>query len=71
MGGPGVAWRGLSAISAERRHRPKAPHYFLYAIGIAPPFQGLGLGGGHLSYLVTAKAVVLGVSVHYMDREPV
>ena len=30
------------------KHHPKAPHYYLFAVGVTPEAQGKGLGGAIL-----------------------
>ena len=44
-GGPGAIARGLAVESFLAGRRPRAPHYYLYAIGTRPSRQGSGVGG--------------------------
>lgn len=40
--------RGSAMADAMERHHPKAPHYYLSFVGVAPRLQGMGLGSAIL-----------------------
>ncbi len=43
-GGIGAVRRSLSLADAVERSHPETPHYYLFAVGVAPDRQGRGLG---------------------------
>lgn len=44
-GGLGALARGLKVDASLAAHKPKTPHYYLFAIGTIPAQQGKGKGG--------------------------
>lgn len=44
-GGFGSLIRGLKVDASLAKHKPKTPHYYLFAIGALPEGQGKGYGG--------------------------
>ena len=49
LGGPRAVLRMLRSASMTERHHPRdRPHYYLFAIGVLPEAQGLGLGSALL-----------------------
>lgn len=47
-GGLGAVSRALNISDVLEKHHPKAPHYYLFAVGVTPEAQGKGLGGAIL-----------------------
>ncbi|MEZ5891675.1 MAG: GNAT family N-acetyltransferase [Parvularculaceae bacterium] len=43
--GPGAIGRAFAAADVMEAHHPEMPHYYLFAVGVAPSAQGKGHGG--------------------------
>jgi GNAT superfamily N-acetyltransferase len=41
--------RGLTLLNTVERHHPREPHYYLFALGTDPAFQGQGIGAALLA----------------------
>lgn len=48
-GGFGAIARALKTAAVLEKHHPHEPHYYLFAVGVAPQAQGQGLGGALLA----------------------
>jgi ribosomal protein S18 acetylase RimI-like enzyme len=67
--GPRAIVNFLRADGHMGRHHPKAPHHYLYVLGVDPPMQGRGLGKALLARL-SARADADGVPCYLeTDKE--
>jgi ribosomal protein S18 acetylase RimI-like enzyme len=68
-----IGWRRfaevVAATNAIAAHHPKAPHYYLFSIGVDPEHQGRGIGGA-LMRPVLAKCDVDGVLAYLEASKP-
>lgn len=39
-----AVWRAMAIDAAMQKHRPAAPHLYLFAVGVDPAYRGKGLG---------------------------
>jgi ribosomal protein S18 acetylase RimI-like enzyme len=46
-------WSRMQAVGRVQSRHPKAPHYYLYALGVDPAHQGCGLGSALLRAVLT------------------
>jgi ribosomal protein S18 acetylase RimI-like enzyme len=49
--------RGLALLNAVERHHPREPHYYLFALGTDPAFQGRGIGAALLAPILAKSDV--------------
>lgn len=52
LGGPKAVYRMILSGSRTERFHPRAPHYYLFAIGVLPEAKGKGLGTGLISQVL-------------------
>ena len=52
LGGVRGIYRMLLSAIATEKHHPKAPHYYLFAIGVKPAYKGQGLGTSLISQIL-------------------
>ena len=52
LGGPRGVLRMLRSGAQTERYHPKAPHYYLFAIGVTPEAKGQGLGTKLISHVL-------------------
>lgn len=52
LGGITGVYRMLQSGAQTEKHHPKAPHYYLFAIGVTPESKGQGVGSTLISHLL-------------------
>ena len=52
LGGLKCLYRLLRSSMKTERYHPKAPHYYLFAIGVTPEHKGQGLGTALISHML-------------------
>ena len=61
--------RALAVDEAMKRHRPAAPHLYLFAVGVAPSARGEGLGRGLMAPLL-AECDAAGTACYLENSNP-
>lgn len=52
LGGPRAVYRMAISGNVTERFHPRAPHYYLFAIGVLPQYKGQGLGTALISQIL-------------------
>lgn len=69
LSGPARVRRGLAVDAAMSGRRPKAPHFYLFAVGILPAARGQGLGRALIGEM-TAEADAAGLPCWLENSNP-